>query len=362
MRLLFLCNTLYQVIVASCIRDMYPNDTAELILSDHSVANERIAARFTSNGKIFSKVYYVETKYLYDHDESLSRFKRLKSIRNSESVIKTVGYDQHFDMFFCANSDPFSRRVANYVLRFNRQAVINWFEDGITAYNFDKKYFADSTDGIRRILKAIAGVRSVTDCISNYFVFLPQNMEWIPPAELKRITPMKAEMAAALGEIFNFADCCDRYSEKYIFFEDGAMDWSTGADVALVKQIAEIVGKENVFVKRHPRDPENRFEPLGVRTSRDSSIPWEIIASSIDIEDKVLITMYSQCVVTPEILLGRKCKCLVLGEMDGFADKTGKEVYEYVERHFFAKDPSTYLIPKNISELMEMLAKMKDTE
>ena len=34
-------------------------------------------------------------------------------------------------------------------------------------------------------------------------------------------------------------------------------------DVEIVEKIASIVGKEKLFVKTHPRNPENRFEKLG---------------------------------------------------------------------------------------------------
>ena len=63
MRILFVCNTLYQIIVAASIRQMFPDSKAELILSDHSAAGEVVYNKITESGAIFDKVYYVKLYY-----------------------------------------------------------------------------------------------------------------------------------------------------------------------------------------------------------------------------------------------------------------------------------------------------------
>lgn len=358
MKVLFLCNTLYQLIVSACIREMYSDAETELILSDHTVSTISIYDKLKNKKTIFNRVYYINSKQYFDTDQYLSRTERYEILRHDKDVIENINLGETYDMFFCANSEPFSIRIVNYLKHRNKKTIINWFEDGLSAYDYDKKYFPSHIGSrFRCRIKKMMGIYDVVSSVRNYYVFQPQKMEWKPKASVKQICPMSKEMALKLGNLFEFSECVDKYTEKYIFFEDGAMDWNTSSDIELVKVIAEIVGKNNIFIKIHPRNPINRFKELGFKTSNDLSIPWEIIAANIDIDRKVLITMYSQSVVTSDILLGKNGHVIALGEIEGYSDKTGKTVFSYIERQYLAQTPSKYYIPYTVDELKEILYK-----
>ena len=359
MRLLFLCNTLYQLIGASSIREMFPSDQADLILSDHTTRNKKIFDRFQKEKLIFDNIYYIETKYLYEYDNRLSNYERNKDYKEDTTISKMMNLN-NYDMFFCANAEPFSTRVVNYLMHKNKHIQINWFEDGLSAYSFDKCYFPSWKGKIKAELKNALGLFGVTSSVSSYYVFQPDKMLWTPKAAIKQIQPISEKLSIELGQLFDFSNCVDKYEEKYIFFEDGAMDWSTNADVELVKVIAEIVGKENIIVKIHPRNPVNRFKELGFKTNQDTSIPWEIIASNIDIENKVLISMYSQSVITPEVLLGRNGIVIALGDVEGYSDSKVKELFAYIKEQYLNKKRDRYYVPKNVDELKDITNVIKE--
>ena len=87
MKILFVCNTLYQIIVACCIRKMFSEDKADIILSDHSVSNKTICERFKTTKLFFDNAYYVESKYLYEYERNLSRLERIKIVRDKPTVL-----------------------------------------------------------------------------------------------------------------------------------------------------------------------------------------------------------------------------------------------------------------------------------
>lgn len=359
MKILFVCNTLYQIIVASCIRKMFPKHVAEIILSDHSTANRDICRRFQETGLIFDKTYYVKTKYLYDYDGSMSKRKRIRTLQDKDSVLEMVELDEKYDMFFCANAEPFTERIVNYVKRRNPNAIINWFEDGISAYDYDKCYFPSKLLITKwKIKRILTGIINLTSIIDNFYVFEPNKMEWKPNAKLKRIDALSQELISELNVIFNFRDCIDKYEEKYIFFEDGASEWNDNTNLELLEIVASIVGKENIIVKIHPRNPVNKFESKGFKTNKDMSIPWEIITSNIDIENKILITMYSQSVITPDILLGKNGKALVLGKLNKKFNNIDHTVFDYMEKHYFNENPSRYCVPETIEDMKNILIKI----
>lgn len=358
MRLLFLCNTIYQIIAASCIREMYPNDEAELILSDHSTGNKHIFEKFKETNLIFDKVYYVETKYLYEFDNKISRSEKIALMKNRKTVLSMIELESYYDMFFCANAEPFSMRIVNYIKQGNKKAEINWFEDGLSAYSFDKCYFPSWKGSVKWKLKSLIGYYGVTSSVNSYYVFQPNRMEWKPNAEIVKIEAISDRLAKEFRTIFDYENCIDKYEEKYIFFEDGAMDWNNKSDIELVTKIAELIGKENIFIKIHPRNPVNRFKELGFKTNQDTSIPWEIIAANIDIENKVLITLYSQSVITPEILLGKKCKAIAIGLLNSDINKVDHSVFDYICRQYLYHDTMNYCVPQSKEELMEYIKRL----
>lgn len=355
MKILFLCNTLYQMIAAACIRDMFSNDYAEMILTDHTTNSKKIYENYLREPVIFDHVYYVESKCLYEQDKDVALIERLKMYKDDKSMLEMVSLGHSYDMVFCANAEPFSERLVNYVKRDNRLVKICWFEDGLSAYDYDRCIFPTWVGRLKSKVKNVLSVYGITAEVKEFYVFHPEKMEWHPRAEVKKIEPIKKILAKQLATLFRFSECIDRYEEKYIFFEDGAMDWSCATDVELVKIIAELVGKDNILVKIHPRNPINRFKELGFKTNQDLSIPWEIIAPNIDIEDKVLITMYSQSVITPEILLGRNGKVIALGDIEGYKDKTVESLFGYIKRQYLEKNMESYYIPKTVHELKEII-------
>lgn len=356
MRILFVCNTLYQIIGACCIRKMFPEAEAEMILSDHSGANKEICERFCDTSLIFNKVYYVETKYLYEFDKDRTEKEIYLLYKNKNTILNMVKLADKYDKFFCANSEPFTQRVANYIKNTNPKAELNWFEDGLTAYFYDRYYFPSFKGRLKSIyLKIFHHVYRLTANINSYYVFKPEKMEWKPKATLRKIVPISTELAAELGEVFDVADCTDKYDKKYIFFEDGCQDWDKNADVKLVNKIAEKVGKENIFVRIHPRNPINRFKELGYETNQNTSTPWEILATKIDIKNKVLMTMYSQAVITPDILIGIKGEAISLALLDPNFNDSNHDVYDFMKRKYFETDKEHYLMPKNMDDFERII-------
>lgn len=355
MKILLLCNSLYQLIVACCIRNMFPQAEAEMILSDHSVGNKHIAEEFQKTGLIFNRVYYLETKFLYDKDAHLSGWLRTKEICDESTIPIMIDLTGNYDVFFCANAEPFSMRMVNHIKHMNKNATICWFEDGLTAYNFDKCYFPSNKEYIKKKMLEFFGIYDITTNVEYYYVFYPEKMEWSPRAQLIQIPLVTEKLREEMSAVFDLPNCPDKYSEKFIFFEDGARDWTNDDDIKIVEMIANIVGRENIFVRTHPRNPINRFKELGYKTNEDTSIPWEIISGNIDIENKVLLSIYSQCIITPEIVYGKKSQAISLAKLDTSLAELMRPLYEFTFKHYLSKDEGHYYVPESMEDLKSIL-------
>ncbi len=110
--------------------------------------------------------------------------------------------------------------------------------------------------------------------------------------------------------------------KKYFFFTS-VYDFEGGEPIGeyeLVCKIADLVGKENLLVKTHPRDVRTIYEDEGFIVDKNSDIPWEAIQLSKDFSDKVFLTATSGSVLAgsfmsenpPKTFFMHKC-CNVSG-------------------------------------------------
>ena len=90
------------------------------------------------------------------------------------------------------------------------------------------------------------------------------------------------------------------YDKKYIYFAsmiDSEILKKDG-EFAILRDIAEVVGKDNLIVKLHPREENRqRYADLGVTIDTNSDIPFEIIQLVRDFSDNVFITCLSGSVL-----------------------------------------------------------------
>ena len=60
--------------------------------------------------------------------------------------------------------------------------------------------------------------------------------------------------------------------------------------------------------------------------------------------------MYSQSVITPDVLMGVKNKVISLGELDINNDNKNNALYDYMKRNYFDADPIHYMVPRTMDE------------
>ena len=107
-----------------------------------------------------------------------------------------------------------------------------------------------------------------------------------------------------MNDVFDFALKVDTYSQRVIFFEESYYnDGIDVNDIEIVNDLEKQYGKENILIKRHPRNRKDRFGELGYYTSVENSVPWEVIALNIpDLDNKILVTMTSTALISTFLL------------------------------------------------------------
>ena len=79
--------------------------------------------------------------------------------------------------------------------------------------------------------------------------------------------------------------------------------------------IADIVGKDNLLIKTHPRDTRTLYVDNGFNVDENSSVPWEAIQLSGKFDDKVFMTINSGSVLSGSLMSKNKVKTFYMYKM-----------------------------------------------
>lgn len=320
MKKLIICNNVYQTLVALWIVYMDKNEaTWDAIVSDHMNDSEDIVQRIKECG-LFEQVYHVKSLELTKNQVSHNMFTRkIDAIFPLYGLSKYVNIKPVYSDIYFANFDNFSQILYNALGHKLHDIKLHVFEEGLASYssfaNFysDLKYFyGGNKSGIKRFLhKYLYKTKVLPGNLEEFLAFNPQLIQWNPECDinvLKKIDCSDLKFRGIVNNVFQYDSFVNEYDKKYIFFEESFFADGAGVnDVELIEALADKVGKQNMMVKIHPRNPVNRFEKLGYKTNHNTAIPWEVIVMNTDdISDKVLITVASSCILNPIIVFGKE--------------------------------------------------------
>lgn len=355
--ILIMCSSAFQIIAATRIRQsLLIDETVDLLITDQ-LANCELIRNRISKTKLFDNVYIFKIK---DYNWKNWKHTWFGYVYNIQIICRfSEVQEKHYKSFFFANisSGSASSCLATF-LKERDHTELCMFEDGFASYSplykreFDKVFYNHS---FRQSL--IYGLKKPGYYyIDKYYVSEPDILNgWKYPFSIAKIPQLSEDAVKALNDIFDYANCKDKYEEQYIFFEESYYaDGKDVGDVEIVRKVADIVGKDKIIIKIHPRNPHNRFSELGFKTNLDTSVPWEIIALNIDIEDKTLITIASGSSITSYFVSNKKAKKSIL--LYEFRDIDKNQLTSTIPVFDeICKGNKYFCFPKNWDELKKLL-------
>ncbi len=343
MRDLYICNTVYHVMVVCCIKK-YLNFEREatLWISDHTKQAENIWRRMSQMDSGFGEIKFIETKIYQETKYSNKQIIKASTKKVQKQLCEldddfTQIYMANFDFFMCALMEEWK----------DRDIVYSLYEDGLGTYSYEGRLFEKDKGN------------PLTKAVHSIYVFYPDKLSWETDKPLVKIPcelKTDSQMRQAFNEMFSYTALQDTYDARFIFFEDGFAEWDGREDMELLNSISQEIGKENLFVKSHPRNDAGKYVDAGYAVNVDTYVPWEIIAMNIDMERKVLITFYSQAVIMPYMLTGIKYKAIILGRMLSCDDERADQYFQYMDRYYYSQYKDIFFVPESMEELKQYLA------
>lgn len=375
-KILILCNSPYQLFVAAWLKtSLFANDLVDVVISDH-MNNGRAIADNTRRSNVFHNVFFLNEHAVKPSrfDNHISRF-----FCPAHLLSKYIKLHEKYDYICVSNLHVFDqllfRAISNGLFSkiYNRKVKIFLFEDGISSYakSLEKKYLKCSQKEIwnsflckpgELLRKIFYYPVEIYGNLAGVFVFNKERMLWHPDApvyEIPRIDRQNDDFKKSVNTMFDYSSSTDLYDRKVIFFEEAFFtDGFQVNDVEILDQIAQAVGKDNIMVKIHPRNPVNRFAQKGYKTNKDTHIPWELIVLNQDMGKKIFLTFSSAAVLNPARLFDVKTKTYCLYHFFNEIPLTlAGDNWEATRSFYSSFYPAIEIVDADIRELQNALKK-----
>ena len=358
---LFICNTSYQILFTINFVSVMNEYEVGIFLTDTLPNADKLKE------KLFALGCFLEVKIVkFKEMPRLSSYKKvicyyLQKYFNFNFVKVYFNPDFCYDELYFANFNEEIAYIRRYLMKRNSNLITNMYEDGFATYSsFYYETLHEFLEPKNYVYKVIR--KRIYDnyyAIKKMLVFNPQYMVWqTNKFKIEKIifqSTKNSQFVKQICDAFDVNTETDIIKQKYIFFEESyCSDNREINDIELVRIISDIVGKDNIYVKTHPRNKVNRFLKEGFITNIHSSAPWEIMAIINNLEDKVLFTIASVSVLTPRVLFGVKYKGFMLYKCAEPEDSLRQDIiptYEQI-RNNFSNDVQ---VPEKLKDMIQLI-------
>lgn len=357
MKILFVCNTPFQIITALNIWQFkYQNDICDIVLSDCFNNYATLAENLKQMG-LFRNV---ETVYIKDKLKS-----GIKNVMRSIFSPKALTSDflllrqWEYDVFLFFNFDIFTCSIYQKMAECNPSLQVYRFDEGYSTYFNNLAQEKNYT--IFEKLEAWRHHKYLSASISGYWYYHPDLARYKHNSNDHLLTiPLLSrenkKLLDILNHIFEISDLSDQYTRRNIFFEDcSATDGNLIDDVELVKSLADYVGVENIEIKLHPRNINDRFKEKGLKTDQ-SGLPWEIILMNKDFTGYRFYTVASGSVLASKLYLKDDVKIYFLYKCINKRSKLiTKDFEQYLQRMKGKLGGENIFVPENLEIFLKLI-------
>lgn len=312
-RIITVVNTYYQLITAIRIKEtLWANCLVDLVISDQSNNSNKIINKLNEM-QYFDIVYWIHNKVLCGNSGDLAAM-----VTKSRLIVFGLNRKNHlgnnkYDELVYYNADIYTYGLFASLIKKNHELVCSRYEEGVLSYSDSLFLYNSRFRYIDKLRKRIFKNTLETQTKFFYCFYATLYKGKLRVKEIPKYEDYKI-IGETLKLIFSIDSQMLNISEKYIFFTS-VYDFEGGQPIGeteLVLDIADLVGKNNLIVKMHPRDNRNVFQKYGIHVYNQSQIPWEAIQLNNDFSKKVFLTVNSGSVLGANMILKDKARSYFL--------------------------------------------------
>lgn len=355
--ILYMCDSLYQMINVLNIKlRFYPNTTADLIITSSTALADHIEKIEQLN--IFHKIIISEYNARFD-------FQNIIEIPVAERTLHPEKFGhmpklraQYTDFFIPSYRNYYSQMIYYYLTNVGTTPAIH-------IYDADGSIYADNLKEEYRVIdhNLYPEDKRFATNTADIFLYRPDlycGSSKIPMTPIPPLSLDNTELADILSSIFGTNEFP---TEKYLFFNEAfAEDAKVSNEIQILDAIAAIIGKDNIAIIIHidSAKMEDIYRLHGYHTFSDNGVPWELIALSSKIENKVLMSISSNAIWTPWIITGKACRSVSLLNVMKLSKKNHARTCEYQMllckiQNMINQDETFFYRPSSLLELKNVI-------
>lgn len=361
--ILFRCDSVYQLMNAIQIKiTLLKDKPADLLLSDHTNFDLLIPALRESG--IFGEVKRLYSKKKADEYWTYTKEERKNISRQPQEYVDMDVFDKEYTEFYISFETAYAKLMYYAMVQTGMHPKVHLFEDGMATYVCDvnKRCMGDGMDHeFYKTDKFIDNIERLL--LYDPVLFTGEKMPF-PIEKIPAVDYRNKDIKDIFHGIFGEAKLP---KEKFIFLEEAFFDDKIPSnDLELVLRIADIVGKDQMIVKLHPRNKVNRFKEYGFKTMEHTQVPWEITLMDEDITDKILFTVSSNASITSKLIFEKNMNVIMLYRM--FTGRTwlmgnaNFSLYHEKSIKEFNKERKNIYCPHSFDEIGEILKYIEGVE
>ena len=334
-RMLFVCETVFQLInILNIKHHMYPDVKADLAFAS-TTDFTRYIEPLKSLG-MFENIFISPYRVQIDMQKFKDSAPNKDLLRDPDSYEHALPItDSYTDYFMSVSASPFQKLTYYQLVKKGITPRVHIFEDGSDTYitniistvrddMFDHSIYKTNQQFVNNICELLF-----------YEPELYSGGNRFTLSVLPKIESSDVAFVDILHKVFGE---CKMPKEKYIYFNECfATDKIATNDIQLLDSIGDIVGKENITVKVHPRaERGEQFYMLhGYSIFAENTVPWEMFVLSAEMQNKVLISVSSNTLINPYIVFNKSVSAVFLWKVMKLSQRA--HVRNPAYRSFFGK-------------------------
>ena len=302
-------------------------DKIYVVISDHSKNAKTIYSKL-KEVKYFEDVWYYETEKEVNHSNIWARLKVLWRSIFGRNVLQ-MPKDLQFDEIIGYNLDIPAHLLYAYCKKKNKNLVCNRFEEGIFSYHTQ----LDNCGELKLIYKvrSLLGKTNMRDEPKKFYCFTPAFYKGdLETVQIPKIQKTDEEFKKLLVDIFEIPQNCNAGC-KYLYLPC-IYDMEGGEPIGELKlalKISNMIGRELLLVKPHPRDDKNKYIKAGLLVDQVAHVPLEALIICGYYQNMTLLTALSGSLLTVFNLFQMETKGYYLYE---YCDISGNDMAMFYSR------------------------------
>lgn len=327
---------------------------ADIIFSDKNDFSSIVDK--VNKRKLFQNIFTIQIKEFENGFYSKEEEERCEIVLNPRNYISFPEFTEYYTDIWINISNIHAKLEYYNLVKLGMKPKIHLIQEGIANYTFINSISEEDA-----VWEQNYGELAFSKNIADNYIYRVNAFSG-NGIENKPLLPIEENREELLQIVEDLYGKVSLPEQKWIYMETSLFDMNIMTnEFEIFEDLAKIVGKENIIVKRHPRNSVERYSPLGYSVMEESGVPWEVVIMENleEIKNKIVCSVFSQSLFSPYDVFNIETKSIMLLKLLRhhvflYEKKEWKEYISETEQEINRRKLQLYM-PESVDELNNMI-------